>query len=57
MRASAYGGGMDDVADLLEQPRCPSCGTVLRDAPPGYRCASCGLLFLRGEVPMSDPSA
>lgn len=31
---------------LLEgaQPRCPHCGTVMRDDPAGFRCGGCGHL-------------
>jgi len=35
---------------LGAQPRCPECGTVLRDFPPGFSCAPCGLTFLRTQI-------
>lgn len=25
-----------------EQPNCPACGTVMRDADGGYECGGCG---------------
>jgi tRNA(Ile2) C34 agmatinyltransferase TiaS len=31
---------MDDFG----QPRCPVCGTVMRDDPHGFRCGGCGYL-------------
>lgn len=40
---------MDEI-DALTQPRCPECGTVLRDSPPGFVCVSDGLLFIRDRV-------
>jgi len=41
---------LDDAFDGLEQPKCPECGTVLRDVPGGYECPSCKMLFLRNQV-------
>ena len=32
--------------DEFTQPRCPHCGTVLRDVRGGYECGSCELRFL-----------
>lgn len=32
------------MTDDLAQPRCPHCGTVLRDHPAGFRCGGCGHL-------------
>lgn len=32
--------GMEDLD--ITQPRCPACGTVMRDDPRGFRCAGCG---------------
>ena len=39
-----------DFLDGLEQPKCPECGTVLRDVEAGYECKSCVLLYLRNQV-------
>jgi len=36
---------MDDI-DLAEQPRCPACGTVLRDTIKGYVCGHCKVAYL-----------
>jgi tRNA(Ile2) C34 agmatinyltransferase TiaS len=30
---------MDELGIL--QPRCPHCGTVMRDDPMGFRCGNC----------------
>ena len=32
---------MDDLG--IVQPRCPSCGVVMRDHPKGFQCPECGL--------------
>lgn len=36
---------MDELDDIA-QPRCPECGTVLRDIVAGFECATCGLVFV-----------
>jgi rubrerythrin len=33
----------DELADAA-QPACEHCGIVLRDAPSGWACPSCGLV-------------
>jgi hypothetical protein len=38
--------GMDPLDDA-QTPRCPHCGTVLRDARAGYRCETCELDVIR----------
>jgi len=38
-----YAGEVDD--DLMAaaaQPRCPSCGVLMRDSPDTYTCPACG---------------
>lgn len=40
MSGFIYAVGMDDVG--IVQPRCPECGTVMRDDPRGFHCAGCG---------------
>lgn len=32
-----------DPFEAGEQPNCPMCGTVMRDADGGYQCGGCGL--------------
>lgn len=31
-----------DPFDDAQQPRCPECGTVMRDVPGGWKCGGCG---------------
>ncbi len=31
-----------DPFEAGEQPNCPTCGTVMRDADGGYQCGGCG---------------
>ena len=31
-----------DPFEAGEQPNCPACGTVMRDADGGYACGGCG---------------
>jgi tRNA(Ile2) C34 agmatinyltransferase TiaS len=33
---------MEDLG--IVQPRCPECGTAMRDDPSGFRCGGCGHL-------------
>ncbi|MFF2631944.1 hypothetical protein ACFVR6_03585 [Microbacterium sp. NPDC058021] len=47
---------MDEFDDVA-QPRCPECGTVLRHAPKGFVCATCGLAFLPTMPSPGDPRA
>lgn len=35
------------MIDDLEQPRCPTCHTVMRDDPRGFECVTCGTVHLR----------
>jgi len=35
---------------VFAQPRCPECGTVLRDTATGFSCGSCALWFLRNQL-------
>ncbi|WP_164478100.1 TFIIB-type zinc ribbon-containing protein [Microbacterium sp. ABRD28] len=37
--------------DLIEQPRCPNCGVVMRDEPGAYRCPACGRVIEVADVP------
>ena len=39
---------MDDELGAGEQPRCQTCGVVMRDEPGAYVCPSCGA---RDDVP------
>lgn len=36
----------DDYLDVAATPRCTTCGTLMRDAGPGYRCATCGTVVV-----------
>jgi hypothetical protein len=38
---------MIDALDDAQQPRCPHCGTVLRDDRGGYWCAGCDIVTVR----------
>jgi ribosomal protein S27AE len=31
-----------DLFDDAQQPRCPECGTLMRDVPGGWQCSACG---------------
>lgn len=33
---------MSDPVGVGEQPRCPSCGVLMRDEPGAYVCPACG---------------
>ncbi len=35
----------DPLSDV-QTPRCPECGTVLRDAGSGYACHSCRIVVI-----------
>ncbi|GGD76702.1 hypothetical protein GCM10007269_19580 [Microbacterium murale] len=42
--AATYAGRMQDAAafdQFAMQPKCPRCGTVLRDVKGGYVCVAC----------------
>lgn len=39
---------MDDL-DIGAQPKCPTCGTVLRDVKGGYVCIECNMAYV-GDV-------
>lgn len=41
---------MTDPFDDAQQPRCPKCGTLMRDVPGGWQCAGCG----HSEYPSLD---
>ena len=43
---------MSDPLDDAQTPRCPECGTVLRDAGPGYTCRTCHLVVI-SAIPSS----
>lgn len=36
--------------EFLAQPKCPECGTVLRDVPRGYECRECELIYLPTQL-------
>ncbi|MDT0185159.1 hypothetical protein Q9S36_33750 [Microbacterium sp. ARD31] len=40
----------EDIFDAAAQPRCPECGTLLRDVPGGFLCPTDGLSFLSTQL-------
>jgi tRNA(Ile2) C34 agmatinyltransferase TiaS len=36
----------EDGLTVVQQPRCPDCGTVMDDIAGGYECPGCGQIEL-----------
>lgn len=43
---------MSDPIGAGEQPRCPSCGVLMRDEPGAYVCPACGERVALPPAPM-----
>ena len=44
-----------DEWDVMQQPRCPQCGTVMRDVLNEFECGGCGLVVVNGVDLGIDP--
>lgn len=45
----------DDELGAGAQPRCPTCGVVMRDEPGAYVCPSCGEVEAMPAVEVPPP--